>query len=100
MGEGHLPAYAGAFDGNGNFAMFEAFSSLYALETGLGLADPEVVGRVGVDTDVGLGDGGGARHGDWLCGGLSVDEDENEDEEREGGALSVKVFWCRSRSGG
>ena len=56
----NLPADAGALDANGNFAMFEAFSSLHALKTRLRLANEEIVGRVGVDADIGLGDGGSA----------------------------------------
>lgn len=60
MSKVNLPADAGALDANGNFAMFEAFSSLYALKTRLRLANKEVVGWVGVDADVGFGDGGSA----------------------------------------
>ena len=36
MGRGRfLPAYAGAFDADGNLAIFETFASLDAVKTGL-----------------------------------------------------------------
>ena len=58
-----IPADTGAFDADSDFAGFKRFTAFDFFEGGAGFGDPEFVLRVGVDADVGLGDGLGGLDG-------------------------------------
>lgn len=56
------PADTSALDSNCDLAIFEIFGFLDRLEAWFRFSYPELVGRVGVDADVGLGDCACGRH--------------------------------------
>lgn len=58
-----LPANPSAAHFNGDLAGLQALAALNILDLGSCLGNPQVMVGVGVNTDVGLGDGGCGRHG-------------------------------------
>ena len=70
-GKSDVPAYPGALYRNRHLAGLEAMALLHLIEGRFGLGDPEVVRRIGIDSNVGLleGDCGGLgrRHKGLCC---------------------------------
>lgn len=57
------PADTSAFDADRHFSRFQGSTFLHLFERGAGLRHPQLVLRVGVNADIGLGDGLGGLDG-------------------------------------